>query len=93
MPTPPRGQNAREMTRDGDRNTWISILVAAALPVFLYFGAYFWARANLVLVHYAGGFIARPHVGHGIGFSRAELIFLPATTLEVAIRSGLDPTW
>jgi hypothetical protein len=72
-------------------DTWLSLtLVALALPCVTYGGAYVWARATLRLVFYSngyGGFVARPHVLSGIGFSLWELIFAPLAWAEGALRS------
>ncbi|MDQ3036627.1 MAG: hypothetical protein M3Y87_29815 [Myxococcota bacterium] len=70
-------------------------LVASIIGAMLlaYSLAYVWARGTHRLVHYSGGFIARPHAMHGFGFTIEELVFLPATAAEERVRGVLDPTW
>lgn len=60
-------------------------LVAIGMFVVPYCGGYVWARASHRLVNY-GTFIARPRVTSGIGFTIWELVFLPATAAEGAVR-------
>jgi hypothetical protein len=74
------------------RAAWL-LLALLALPVVLYGGTYLYARASHRLVHYAGGFIARPNAMHGIGWTTWELVFAPAAWVEVTVRDALDPTW
>lgn len=67
------------------------IVLAAILAMLFiaYFAAYGWARATHHLVRYGGGFIARPNVLSGIGWTTEELVFAPAVWLEEMVRKPL----
>ena len=71
----------------------ILVLVLLALPIGAYLSGYVYARATHRLVHYAGGFIARPGAMHGIGWTTWELVFAPIAWVEEAVRGALDPSW
>ncbi len=75
--------------------TWLSAVTLAVVlsPCLLYGAAYARARAEHRLVHYSGGFIGRPNLLHGIGYSTEELVFTPARWAEELVRGLLDPTW
>jgi len=69
------------------------VLALVLLPVGLYVGVYFFARASHRLVHYSGGFIARPNATQGIGWSDWELAFAPLAITEELVRGAIDPSW
>lgn len=69
------------------------VLALLLLPIGLYVGVYFFARASHRLVHYSGGFIARPNATQGIGWSDWELAFAPLTITEELVRGAIDPSW
>lgn len=63
----------------------VALLLATLAP---YTGCYVYFRATHRLVNY-GSYIAGPHATSGIGFTTAELVFLPLTSIESLVRSGL----
>ncbi len=69
------------------------VLGALALVLLAYPAAYMHARATLRLVHYSGGYIARPHAMHGLGLTLDEIVFAPAAWAEEIVRGTIDPTW
>jgi hypothetical protein len=72
--------------------TLVPLLAAMllTLPIIGYGSGYVWARTTHHLVFYSGGFVARPSVSRGIGFSSWELAFAPLAWLEETLRRPLS---
>lgn len=83
----------REEGRGAGRVAVLALACSLGACLLSYPAAYLHARATHRLVHYAGGFVARPNALHGLGFSTEELVFAPAIVVEETVRGALDPTW